>query len=217
MSNRRAVLVGATGLIGGFCLQALVNDPTYSEVTAITRKPILTTHRKLKTVITKFSHLEQELLKIQADDVFCCLGTTIKKAGSQEAFKQVDFSLVVTIAELMRKHGAAQFLVISSMGADKGSKIFYNRVKGELELALQQLNYPCLRIIRPSLLLGPRKEFRPGEKVGGLLTPILNLLMVGSLKKYRPVEAERVGKFMVKIACEEPIAGLHIYTSDMID
>ncbi len=217
MNNKKAIIFGATGLIGGFCLQALLNNPSYSEVTAITRKPILTTHRKLKTVITKFSHLEKELLKIQADDVFCCLGTTIKKAGSQEAFKQVDFSLVITVAELLRKHGAEQFLVISSMGADKNSKVFYSRVKGELEQALQLLDYPCLRIIRPSLLLGPRKEFRLAEKIGVLLTPILNQLMVGSLKKYRPVEAETVGKFMVKIANEEPISGLHIYESDMID
>ncbi len=216
MTTRRALIVGATGLIGGFCLQALLNDPIYSQVTAIVRKPILTTHRKLKTVITNFSNFEKELSGIQTDDVFCCLGTTIKNAGSQEAFKQVDFSLVVRVAELMRRQGAEQFLVISSMGADPKSKVFYSRVKGEMEKELQELDYPCLRIIRPSLLLGKREEFRLGERVGVLLAPLLKLLMVGSLKKYRPVEAKSVGDFMVKIANEEPISGVHVYESDMI-
>ena len=216
MSTRKALIVGSTGLIGSYCLQTLLNDPAYPEVTAIIRKPILTTHRKLKTVITDFTDLEKDLSNIQVDDVFCCLGTTIKKAGSQDAFKQIDFSLVVSIAEIMRRKGAEQFLVISSMGADPNSTVFYSRIKGEMEKSLQQLDYPFLRIIRPSLLLGDREEFRLGDRIGLLLTPILKPLMIGSLKKYRPVEAESVAKFMVKVAQEEPISGVHIYESDMI-
>ena len=216
MATRKALIIGATGLVGGYCLQALLDDPGYSEVTVIVRKPILKTHRKLKTIITRFSNLENDLSNIQAIDVFCCLGTTIKKAGSQEAFKQIDFSLVVTVAAFMRKQGAEQFLVISSMGADKDSKVFYSRVKGEMEQALQQLDYPCLRIIRPSLLLGPREEFRLGEKIGVLLAPVLKLFLIGSLKKYRPVQAESVAQLMVKVAHEEPVSGSHIYESDMI-
>ncbi len=216
MTTRKALIVGSTGLIGGYCLQNLLHDPAYSEVTALVRKTILTTHRKLKTVITNFSNLENDLSKIQADDVYCCLGTTIKNAGSQEAFKQVDYSLVVTVAEILRKQGAEQFLVISSMGSDKNSKVFYNRVKGEMEQALQKLKYPCLRIIRPSLLLGERKEFRLGERIGVLLSPVLKPLMMGSLRKYRPVQAESVARFMTKVAYEEPIAGVHVYESDKI-
>jgi uncharacterized protein YbjT (DUF2867 family) len=216
MTTRKALIVGATGLIGGYCLQALCDNPDYSEVIALVRKPILKTHRKLKTVITKFDNLERQLSSIQAHDIYCCLGTTIKKAGSQEAFKKIDFSLVVTVAELMIKQGAEQFLVISAMGADKNSKVFYNRVKGKMEEALQELNYPCLRIIRPSLLLGNREEFRLGEKIAILLTPVLKPLMFGSLKKYRPVQAESVAKFMVGIAHEEPVTGVHVYESHMI-
>ncbi len=129
MTTRKALIVGASGLIGGYCIQALINNPTYSEVTALGKKPLLTTHRKLNTVISKFNNnLENDLSNIQADDVFCCLGTTIKKAGSQEAFKKVDHSLVLLIAEQMRQQGAEQFVVISAMGADPDSKIFYNRV-----------------------------------------------------------------------------------------
>ena len=216
MSVRKALIVGATGLIGGFCLQALIDDSNYSEVTALVRKPILETHRKLKTVITQFADLEHELSKIYADDVFCCLGTTIKKAGSRETFKQIDHTLVVTIAALMKKQGAEQFLVISAMGADSNSKVFYNRTKGEMEEALQDLRYPCLRILRPSLLLGLRKEFRLGEKIGVLLTPVLKPFLLGSLKKYRPVQAESVAKFMVKAAHEEPISGVHVYESNLL-
>jgi len=157
-----------------------------------------------------------ELSNVHADDVYCCLGTTIKKAGSQEAFKKIDLGLVVTIAGLMKKQGAEQFLVISAMGADKDSKIFYNRTKSEMEAALQELGYPCLRIVRPSLLLGPREEFRLGEKIGVILTPILKPFLQGSLKKYRPVEAEKVAQFMLKISGEEPVAGVHVYESDVI-
>ncbi len=163
MTNRTALIVGATGLIGGYCLQTLLENQIYSEVTALVRKPILKTHRKLKTVVTKFDdNLEHELSNIQADDVYCCLGTTIKKAGSQEAFTKIDHTLVVTVAELMQKQGSEQFLVISSMGSDSKSKIFYNRTKGEMEEALQEIGFPCLRIFRPSLLLGKREEFRLG-------------------------------------------------------
>ncbi len=216
MTTRKALIVGATGLIGGYCLQFLLDDPNYSEVIAIVRKPLLKTHRKLKTVVTKFDNLEHELSNIQAHDVFCCLGTTIKKAGSQDAFRKIDLTLVVTIAELMRKQGAEQFLVISSLGADKDSKVFYNRVKGEMESSLKQLGYPCLRIIRPSLLLGPREEFRLGEKLAVLLTPVLKPFLLGSFKKYRPVEAESVARFMVKIGGQELTSGVHIYESNMI-
>lgn len=216
MTSRKVLIVGATGLIGGYCLQSLCDDANYSEVTALVRKPLLKTHRKLKEVLTKFDNLEHDLLNIKADDVYCCLGSTIKKAGSQEAFKQIDHTLVVTIAELMRKQGTEQFLVISALGADKESKVFYNRTKGEMEEAVKEIGYPCLRIIRPSLLLGPREEFRLGEKIGVLLTPVLTLFLLGSLKKYRPVQAESVAKFMVKVAHEEPISGVHVYESNLI-
>jgi len=217
MTNRKALIVGATGLVGGYCLEALCDNSNYSEVTAIVRKPILKTHRKLKVIQSNFKDLQTDLSSIQVDDVYCCLGSTIKKAGSEEAFKKVDHILVVTVAELMKKQGAEQFLVISAMGANKDSKVFYNRVKGEMEAALQKLGYPCLRIIRPSLLLGPREEFRFGEKIGIFLTPVLKPLMLGSFKKYRPVEAEKVAQFMVKVAIDEPIVGVHIYESDQVE
>jgi uncharacterized protein YbjT (DUF2867 family) len=217
MTTRKALIVGSTGLIGEFCLQALVDEPTYSEIIALVRKPLPKTHRKLKTIITEFDNLESELSNLHIDDVYCCLGTTIKKAGSRDAFKKVDLGLVAAIAELVRKQGAEQLLVISAMGANKDSKFFYNRVKGEMEAALQKMGYPCLRIIRPSLLLGPRKEFRLGEKTAVLLTHLFKPFLLGSLKKYRPVQAEEVAQFMVQVALEEPFTGVHVYESNVIE
>jgi uncharacterized protein YbjT (DUF2867 family) len=216
MTTRKALVIGATGLIGGYCLQNLLENSCYSEVIALVRKPVLTPHLKLEEVVTDFSNLDQLSSQLQADDVFCCLGTTIKKAGSQEAFKAVDYSLVVTIAEMMQRQGAQQFVVVSAMGASKDSAVFYNRIKGEMEDALIRLAFPCLKIVRPSLLLGARKEFRLGEKVAILLSPLLSPLLLGSLKKYKPVQARSVAHFMVRISCEKPVTGVHVYESDMI-
>lgn len=217
MNTRKALIVGATGLIGGHCLRALCDNPNYSEVIALVRKPILKTQRKLKAVVTKFNkNLENDLSKVKADDVFCCLGTTIKKAGSQKAFQAVDLYLVIAIADIMRKQGAEQFVVISAMGADRNSKIFYNRTKGKMEEDLKEISYPCLRIVRPSLLLGSRDEFRFGEKIGIMLTPVIKPFLIGSLKKYAPVKAESVAHFMVSVAMEQPSSGVHVYESDQI-
>lgn len=216
MNNRKALIVGASGLIGNYCLQALLDDASYSEVTAIVRKPLLTTHRKLREIVSDFSNLYKDLASVSAHDVFCCLGTTIKKAGSQEAFRKIDLSLVVTVAGLMKEQGATQFLVISSLGADKNSKVFYSRTKGEMEEALQEVGFGCLRIFRPSLLLGSREEFRLGEKIGVMLTPLLKPFLFGSLKKYTPIEAESVAQFMVTSAHQKPISGIHVYESDKI-
>ena len=217
MDTRKALIVGSTGLTGGYCLQALLDDPAFSEVITLQRRPVITPHSKLKEAITAFdATLEKTLSPIDAQDIFCCLGTTIKKAGSQEAFREIDLSLVIRVALIMRQQGAEQFIVISAMGADKGSKVFYSRIKGEMEESLQRLNFPCLRIIRPSLLLGNRKEFRLAERAAIALNPLWKTLLIGSLKKFRPVEAEKVARFMVKVAHRQPISGVHVYESDLI-
>ena len=217
MTTRKALIIGSTGLVGSSTLKYLFNDPSYSEVTALVRKtPLLEKHRKLKEVMTNFRNLEETLSTITANDVFCCLGTTIKKAGSQEAFRAIDFSLVLRVAEVMREQDAEQFIVISAMGSNSSSRIFYNKVKGEMEESLKDLGYPCLRIIRPSFLLGHREEFRLAERIGGLMSPLWKLMLVGSLKKYRPVKADAVARFMVKVAKDEPIAGVHVYENNTI-
>lgn len=212
--SKKALIVGATGLIGHYCLEGLLEAPQYSEVIALVRKPCNVEHSKLREVFTDFENIETSLSTLVVDDVYCCLGTTIKKAGSKVDFRKIDFALVINIARIMRQRDTHQFVVISAMGAHKESKIFYNRVKGEMETALQLLGYPCLRILRPSLLLGPRKECRVGEKIGVMLAPLLQCVLFGRMKQYRPVEATSVAKFMVKIASGAPHAGVHIYESD---
>lgn len=214
--TKKVLIVGATGLVGQYCLQGLLESDYYSKVTALVRKPINKEHPKLTQVVTDFQNLKDALSTVEADDVFCCLGTTIKKAGSREAFRKIDFQLVIKTAEIMLHHGAGQFLVISAMGANKESKIFYNQIKGEMEAALSMLGYPCLHIIRPSLLLGSREEFRLGEKIGVIMSPLLKYILLGRMKKYRPVEAESVAHFMVKIAIENTSPGVHVYESDLL-
>ncbi len=215
-SGQKALIIGATGLVGRYCLEGLLETPQYSEVIALVRKPCNLDHPKLREVLTDFQNIGDLLSTVEVNDVFCCLGTTIKKAGSRESFRKIDFELVVNIAEIMRQLGAQQFLVISAMGANKESKIFYNQVKGEMEEAVQMLRYPCLRIIRPSLLLGAREEFRLGEEIGVILAHLLKHILIGGMKKYRPVEAQSVAAFMVKIACEIPHSGVHIYESEVL-
>jgi uncharacterized protein YbjT (DUF2867 family) len=213
--SRKALLLGATGLVGNQVLHELLRDPHYTEITILARNRFLQTHRKLKVIESDFINLDEALKDTIANDVFCCLGTTIKKAGSPEAFKVVDFSLVVRIAEMMKKQGAEQFLTISAMGANSNSKIFYNRVKGEMEEAVQRISYQSVKVLRPSLLLGHRKEFRLAERIGIWLSPLVKLFLVGSLKKYAPIEAEKVAQFMVKIAIDGSM-GPQVYESEEI-
>ena len=215
MNSRSALLVGATGLVGGHVLQLLLDDETYAEVVVLVRKPSFNPHPKLREHIIDFGHLDRHASIIKADDVFCCLGTTIKVAGSQEAFRKVDFTYPVQIAALALKNGAKQFLVVTSVGANSQSSIFYNRVKGEVEEAVAKLPFQSLHIFRPSLLLGERKEFRPGEKIGMAAMKSFSFLMIGGMKKYRAIEANVLARGMVRTA-KENLNGIQVYESDQI-
>jgi uncharacterized protein YbjT (DUF2867 family) len=212
---KSALIVGATGLVGNELLNVLLTQSKYESVKVLTRRFIPLNHPKLEQIITDFDQLKQYQQHFQVDDVYCCLGTTIKTAGSQDAFKKVDFTYPLELAQLTKASGAQKFFMISSMGADANSKVFYSRVKGEVETELKKLGFSSLHIFRPSLLLGDRKEFRLGEKVGVLLSPVLSFLMVGSLKKYKPIHARNVAMAMYK-ASELPESGSFTYESDEI-
>ncbi len=214
-TNRTAALLGATGLVGSSCLQHLLHDPSYNEVRAIARRPILLDHPKMRLIEADFDRLPGLGDTLGADDVFCCLGTTIKKAGTREAFRKVDFTYPVDAATLALERGARQFLLISSLGANPESRVFYNRVKGELEEAIGTLPFVAVHIFRPSMLLGDRVEFRPAEKVGAALMTSLSFLMTGKRRKYRPIEADVVARAMV-YAAGQGKQGLHTYESDTI-
>jgi uncharacterized protein YbjT (DUF2867 family) len=189
--QRSALLAGATGLVGSFLLERLLASPRYARVVVWARREIGKTHPKLKVEIVDFERLAQR--RLEADDVFCCLGSTIRQAGSQRAFHHVDFDYPVALAGAAARGGAKRFLVVSALGANPRSRVFYNRVKGEMEKAVRVAAVPKTYIFRPSLLSGPRKEERPGEKIGLVVGALLGPL----LGKYRPIHADRVAAAMV--------------------
>ena len=151
----------------------------------------------------------------RADDVFCCLGTTIDKAGSRAEFRKVDFDYVVRAGKFAKKAGAAQFLVVSALGANPESALFYNRIKGETEAALRALGLPALHVFRPSLLLGKRDEVRVGERLATLPLRAVGPLMLGPLRRYRAIDANVVARVMLCVA-ERELSGMHIYESERI-
>ncbi len=164
METKTALFVGASGLVGGHCLQFLLEEPSYTRVVVLVRRPLAITHDKLVQHVVDFSELETLSEHLTADDVYCCLGTTIKNAGTQDAFRKVDFDHPVKIGALTQHCGAAQFLLVSSLDADPHSRIFYNRVKGEVEEAIRKISFITINIFRPSLLLGKRTEVQNRRK-----------------------------------------------------
>ncbi len=215
MKNRSALLAGATGLVGGHCLTFLQEMPDIAEIRVLTRRPLTVNHPKIREHVVDFNHLDQYRDIITADHIFCCLGTTIKKAGSREAFQLVDYDYPYRIAEIAAKNGAENFLLVSALGANPKSKIFYNRVKGELEKAVSSLPFAGILIFHPSLLLGQREEFRAGEKAGAFLFRLVSPFLAGKLTKYRPIQAQAVAKAMVYMAPTR-LKGVHIFESDQI-
>jgi uncharacterized protein YbjT (DUF2867 family) len=208
---RTALLIGASGLVGGALLETLLADPAYLAVTVLVRRPLARAHPKLTQVTADFDHLDQYRAYFHVDDLFCALGTTIKQAGSQAAFRRVDFDYPVALARLAKDEGAGHYLLVSSVGADPQSRIFYSRIKGEVEAAIQAIGYPTVSIFRPSLLLGQRRPRRPMEELSGLITKPFGW----ALGKYRPIEAKTVAQAMV-IKAKDPFPGIHLYPSNEI-
>ncbi|GAB3821730.1 oxidoreductase [Pontibacter rugosus] len=212
---RTALIAGASGLVGGHLLRLLLKSERYSQVTSIGRRELPLIHPKLDQQVIDFDHLKNFASELAVDDVFCCLGTTIKQAGSKDAFYKVDHTYVVQLAEYASKKGVSQFSVISAMSADASSLIFYNKVKGEMEQDVKRYPFNAVHIFRPSLLLGEREEQRNGEEFASKLMKPLSKLMVGPLDKYKPIEAETVANAMLEAAkAERP--GVHTYVSNEI-
>lgn len=194
---KTALLAGSTGLIGKQLLQLLLDDPAYAEVKALSRKPIGVEHPKLRNIVLDLNKLDEHFDQLKADDVFCCLGTTIKQAGSQAAFRKVDFEYPRELARLTKNQGATQFLIITALGSDAKSGIFYNRVKGEVEQAIDELGFQSYHILRPSLLLGERAEKRAGE---GAATVVYKALGVLIPLKYKAIDSAKVARAMLHMA-----------------
>ena len=212
---KTAIIIGSTGLTGSSLLKILLNSDVYDKVVCFVRNSVKITHPKLIQHTIDFDNPDSYQGLIEGNDLFCCLGTTIKKAGSQEAFEKIDLTYPVQFAKAAVQNGVKQFSIISSIGADPNSSNFYLRTKGKCEEALRILGFQSTSIFRPSLLLGNRKEFRLGEKLSTYVMKILSVFMIGKLKKYRPVKAKRVAYAMFEIAQKNTV-GYHVYESDEI-
>ena len=212
---RKALIAGATGAIGSVLLKRLNDSDQYSEIHCIGRRPPALSSNKIKVHIVNAEELDQFSLPTVIDDVFCTIGTTVKAAGSVENFKSVDRDYVHLVGKLALRSNAKTCSVISAIGADAGSRQYYNQTKGEVEELLRSLNLTSLRIFRPSLLHGNRSEFRLGEEVGYIALKLLSPLLQGRWKKYRAIRVEQVAKALFE-STHQAYAGTKIFESDEI-
>jgi len=203
--NKTALVLGATGLVGRALVQQLLTDARYGAVICLVRRPVAANlfrdpDRKLQPMVIDYDQLQDYQGYFNVNHVYCCLGTTLKQAGSRAAFRKVDFEYVHVAAQLSRAQRCEGFVWISSVGANAKSKQFYLRVKGELENAIMRMpQLTHASAVRPSLLLGARASSRPLEEFGQKLAPLLRKVLVGSLSKYRPIYAGEVAAKMITL------------------
>ncbi len=215
--RKSALIAGASGLVGRHCLELLLSSDAYERIVSIGRREIdIDDDDRLEQVQVNFERLEEDYAHLfEVDHIYCCLGTTINKAGSKAAFEKVDYSFPMAMAQLAKKYEVKSFGVITAMGANADSMIFYNKVKGNLENDLMALNLNSLNVLRPSLLLGEREESRFGESVGQKMFTVFSPLFKGPLKKYAAVRGDKVAEQLVKmVSAEKP--GLNVVESDGI-
>lgn len=212
--SKSVLLAGATGLVGRECLRLLLPDTAFDRVVAVVRRPLSPDVRspKLETHVIDFDQLNEHDDLFAVDAIICALGTTIRQAGSRTRFRKVDYEYPLAFAKMGLAKGCEHFLLVSSLGANAASRIFYNRVKGELEDALRGLGYARVTIVRPSLLLGPRAPMRLGEEVAKRVTRWLGPMVP---RAYRPVEARAVAATLVREA-RQTSPGMQIIESSQI-
>jgi uncharacterized protein YbjT (DUF2867 family) len=210
--SRTALVAGATGLVGGLLLRRLLGHVEYGEVRVLGRRPPSVEGGKVRFVASDFTNFAEIAGEIAVDDVFCCLGTTIRQAGSEAAFERVDYHMVVDLARAAKKAGARRFLVVSAAGSSLKSPAFYSRLKARMEKAVVEVGFEATHIVRPSLLLGSRRgqQRRPGELLAQALAPLYGPFMLGPLKKYRPVPAEAVAAALLTLALRDA-RGPHVH------
>lgn len=213
--KRRALLVGATGLVGSRLLKQLAESADYGSIATLGRRAPMLQHPKITHHVFNFSGDWDRGVVPAADVLFCCLGTTIKKAGTESAFRALDLELVVSIAEAAAGNGTATYIVVSSVGADPDSGNFYLGMKGEMEQAVSKLGFERVGILRPSYLLGAREEFRPAERLGQYAARLIGPVLKGKLARYRAVNADTVAAAMIGFDLSG-VAGVRILEGDEI-
>jgi len=213
---KTALIAGASGLVGGELIELLIESGVYEKIIVVGRGELNVKHPKIVSHIVNFDELELHKDFLAANDYFCCLGTTIKKAKTKEAFKKVDFVYPIQLAQIALYHNARSFSLVSALGADKNALFFYSKVKGETEEHIKNLGLKSCHIFQPSLLLGNRKEFRFGEYVATLLFKALSWAFVGNMKKYKANTANKVAKAMFNLAQNSTKRVLYV-DSEMIN
>jgi len=214
MAGKSVLLIGASGLVGTEILKLLKRDSLFTDVIVLTRRiiPHFDNIPKINQIVINFDNLQSYKNSVKADCVISTLGTTIKKAGSRENFKRIDFGYTLEIAKTAKQNGTEHFLLVSSMGASPQSKVFYNRIKGEVEQGVSQLDFKAVSIFRPSLLMGKRDEFRLGEAAGKALMRIFSFAIP---KKYEATEAYQLAEVILHAARKDK-PGINIYEADQI-
>lgn len=212
---KTAVVAGSTGLVGNQLVQILAQSQEYEAVIALVRKGSNIIYDGVFTVEVDYQRLSDFAENLQADDVYCCLGTTMKKAGSKASFYLVDHTFPFELAKIAEKNKSTRYNIVTASGANSESLFYYNRVKGDVEKDIMKLNIPNINIFRPSLLLGNRSEKRVGEQVGAVLAKLINPLLLGRLRRYRAINGADVAKAMYRVN-QLDTSGIHIYESDKI-
>lgn len=196
MSTKTAIIAGATGLVGGHLINQLLVDNNYSHIRSVGRKSSGITHPKLEEIIVSLDDLDSVKDSLRGEVIFCCLGTTMAKAGSREAFEKVDYEYPLKLAMLTKQNNSSHYVLVSAMGAKKNSLFYYNRIKGQTEEAIGNVNFEFYTIIRPSMILGERKEKRVFEELAKYLTKVMKPILIGPFKKLGGVEAKKIAESM---------------------
>ncbi len=212
---KAALIAGATGLTGKNLLYSLLNNKNYVRVFILVRKELAIKDAKLTQLVFNYDNDQNYQDLPVVDDVFCCLGTTIKKAGSEEAFIKVDMDYPVKLADICSKKGCKNFLIVTALGADKNSRVFYNRVKGQVEEKIKIFIFDAIYFCRPSILLGDRAELRVGEEIGKFLSKLISLFLFGTWRKYKAIESSVLANAMVELAAMNE-KGVHVIESDRL-
>ncbi len=213
--TKKAIIVGASGLIGSNLLDILLVQPEYQEVLVLARKKSKNKNTKISQLVIDFDKLGDYADQITGDVLFCCLGTTRKATPDLDEYRKIDHDYPVRLAEIAVRNGIEQYHYVSAVGANSGSSNFYTKIKGEAEQSLKTLGLKSLQIYEPSLLIGNRKKRRLMEGIAAVVMKIIKPLLVGKLRKYRAIKAIDVAKAMFKQSLKNKV-GVHIYTTDQI-
>jgi uncharacterized protein YbjT (DUF2867 family) len=200
MKPKTALIMGASGLTGGILLKELLDDDRYSKIKVVGRNPLQVEHLKLEEYLIDFKNMGQYKEVFIADECYCCIGTTRAKTPDENKYRQIDFGIPVEAARICAENAVSAFIVMSSLGADDKSQVFYSRLKGQMEKAILDLQFRKTIIVRPSLIAGPRKEKRRGEQIAKLFMGALNPLLIGGLRKYRTIHPQTIARAMVWLA-----------------